>query len=1019
MPFKIWGTGDIVKDQETIPFSTTLSDYDNIESVTGADPNNHISIQRGERNLLENQEDLYNILEKLIESSDQKSGVFKDSLGSAFGFDQATDYVSLAMGGVPEVSKVDTSLGAVSWDNERLNFKFSSTTTNYYVWFNFCGFTRDPGTTAQEEISIFENTENGTALSLATSEYFLISSTTVNYYVWLKVTDGLFGDPAVGGRTGIAVNLLLADTDAIVATKIASTLNAYGGGLVFDATTGSNQIIIDYGNPPARCITVKNKVAGVCLGHYDVGSTLMNYIGASYIPGAAIQAGLSGKTGVEVPIADTTYTTDELATAIAAAIDLLIDVAATSALSIVTIVNLVFGNVTDISDGAGAFATSFGLSVDTQGTSVTKNYLRMPPGIAYYNGNMCAVAPQLAIAERQLIKAFNLENWDYAREDVQFSYNYTTDKYSGIIYKRNSSGVLITYTFNNGGPGYNTAVAMLHAIYTNPVFYTAFEAAITADFTKVILEPIVEVTAAGTKYFSIDSTGNFVWTNTGLLLWTIVFTGAPPVYSTKTDGRVYYQTFKDFNSNIYLNVPNTWTGYDTDVLEADKTHQFTPTYRGESPETTAFDQVVNKSSFITILRQHAALGAFGDTSANFGWVEGRIKGGIGTAGNLDPLGNIPDTDSYKNTFFMNKDLVVEWGTGLNDFTKVSNLAAAVLSFSAGFQVVANVADLVSPQVDGTVWFVKNENQFYRYGSVTGSWYPVSDPHKQFWGQVVTILAAPSQTVFNFTGLTWKTDGSNFCVYVDGIYKLLTNDYTITDRDTITFLVAMTGGEEVTVRIDEGGDQFYPDQAIYTVGTSESPYAGSTTIFPVTFQLVQTKVDVFVNGSLKRESEYKASGTITTGSLTQLIDSAGGFTSDNTGDWVIFKTATNPDVVYQIRKVTYVSATTLNLDSALPSTTTIADTYDIFDAFDYFVDEYGTSSGGPGTYDRVLFPSALTAGWPVVIKDRSSVIGTLSITNRGTSFPVSPIFGMQFYRTDLDAWYLYTIGSSSSYWQQIS
>lgn len=56
--------------------------------------------------------------------------------------------------------------------------------------------------------------------------YFLTSSTTTDYYVWFK-EDGTGVDPAVGGRTGIAVELLSTDSAIYVAKRIKDVLNGH------------------------------------------------------------------------------------------------------------------------------------------------------------------------------------------------------------------------------------------------------------------------------------------------------------------------------------------------------------------------------------------------------------------------------------------------------------------------------------------------------------------------------------------------------------------------------------------------------------------------------------------------------------------------------------------------------------------------------------------------------------------------------------------------------------------------
>jgi len=57
-------------------------------------------------------------------------------------------------------------------------------------------------------------------------------------------------------------------------------------------------------------------------------------------------------------------------------------------------------------------------------------------------------------------------------------------------------------------------------------------------------------------------------------------------------------------------------------------------------------------------------------------------------------------------------------------------------------------------------------------------------------------ATASQTVFNLVN-EYLTGGKNLKVYVDGVLMTITDDYTETDTDTVTFVVGMSGGEKVS------------------------------------------------------------------------------------------------------------------------------------------------------------------------------------------------------------------------------
>lgn len=91
------------------------------------------------------------------------------------------------------------------------------------------------GTSLLKQISLITTVS---ASGLA-GTYFLYSSTSTNFYVWFKV-DNVGADPMVGGRTGILVNLTGTDTAGDVAARIMSALN--GGQVSLIKTTAGNTI---------------------------------------------------------------------------------------------------------------------------------------------------------------------------------------------------------------------------------------------------------------------------------------------------------------------------------------------------------------------------------------------------------------------------------------------------------------------------------------------------------------------------------------------------------------------------------------------------------------------------------------------------------------------------------------------------------------------------------------------------------------------------------------------------------
>lgn len=79
----------------------------------------------------------------------------------------------------------------------------------------------------------------GTSLG---GDHFLVSSTTVDYYVWYNT--GADSDPAVAGRTGIEVAILVGDTAAQVATKTVAEINSDNVNLAMNAVVSSSNIIV-------------------------------------------------------------------------------------------------------------------------------------------------------------------------------------------------------------------------------------------------------------------------------------------------------------------------------------------------------------------------------------------------------------------------------------------------------------------------------------------------------------------------------------------------------------------------------------------------------------------------------------------------------------------------------------------------------------------------------------------------------------------------------------------------------
>lgn len=992
MAFKIWGTGDIVRDTETIPF--TPADYDHVEGIAGDDLNNHISIRRNERNLFENTQELFNFLEKLARSTNNNTGIFKGSLEQAFSFDDTEDVVAVNIANTYETQNIIAIMpGGGLNDLGRTYFTINTPSgSGFYVWFDVDNLYTDPASAQSEEtdLDVAVGTTGADLDVAGTGKYFDISSLGTDYRCWFDVDNGSAA-PAAGGKTLVEIDVASGDANNQIASKIASTLNSEAEFSASNPTSTVARIVCDAGGTVNAVPT-----------NGDLGALITVTV---FISGDPIDGGVAGKSGIEANLI-TGDTINEIAAAIETAVDANVNFACSSLLATATIVNVVPGDVTNAADGTGIYATGFTIPAPTiNGADNYKTYARLAPGIAFLNGLMLVSTPQLYTAERQLIKAFNLRVSDISGENVIINYNFTTDKYDAIIYKLDINDTLQTYTFNNSGPGYDTGFEMLMDIYSHPIFHNAMIAAIGTDLTKVVLEPIAEVTTTATRYWSLMNTGEIeLRTSSGDfdIHDFDVNPLSPVTVNNHNDTRAFFQNFNDFDKNIYINVPDGWESptdptNTTETLNNDLTKQFDPT------DNTSVDytKITNKSCMISILRQHDGFN-YSSTSANFGWVEGDVA-------DLDPHGIPPSTSGGpEDVFFGNKDLVIQWGIGALDWARFSTVAQSITS---AIPKVSNILFLPGIANDGDLYMVLDVNQLYRYSSALSNWIPVSDPHKQFWAQTGSMLgnAADDWTGlvgrrFIFSGVWWKTDGSNLQVFVNGIFQLLGIDYNLggtgtADQNSITFTYDIVAADRVAVSISEGGDEFYPEKVNYIVGTADGVYTGSLTDFPVYWELVRDKVDVFVAGLLKRDSPFTEALTETTGTNNdRIIDSSASFTAANIGNWILVISATNTDNIWEIRRVASVpNGTTLVLDSILPQITTIGDSYQLFEDNDYFVDEYT---------DTIIFANNQTVSNFVEIKDRATIVGTLSLTNKGTSFPLNPVFGMRFFRTDLSGWYTY-------------
>lgn len=108
-------------------------------------------------------------------------------------------------------------------------------------------FDSNPDVDAVAEVTSVDFTDvtGATADVAGTAQHFLLNSAldATQYYLWLNVTDGgeTQTDPAVGGATGIQVDILAGDDDAAVAGKAQAAIDALGD---FGASVASEVVTI-------------------------------------------------------------------------------------------------------------------------------------------------------------------------------------------------------------------------------------------------------------------------------------------------------------------------------------------------------------------------------------------------------------------------------------------------------------------------------------------------------------------------------------------------------------------------------------------------------------------------------------------------------------------------------------------------------------------------------------------------------------------------------------------------------
>ena len=289
-------------------------------------------------------------------------------------------------------------------------------------------------------------------------------------------------------------------------------------------------------------------------------------------------------------------------------------------------------------------------------------YVRLGPGIAYHNNNIVVSRPQTHIAERQIAKILQLDDW--YNESVSINYFYNTDLFQAKITKKDINGVPRNYYFvgkeqrgdsskwGDSRVGYPTSLHLFQAMYQGDtlIFRSYFRTSLGDSIHRIICEPIYKFlpTAGDTIFWKIRADGT-VYGDTKfpqtdeLKLWAtkIQVSNRHPSIVNRGDSRRFTQNYNDFSQHIFLNVPLAFGR-----LTNGDTSTETITSPWSDSRMLPYQFVLNKDAFIVILRQSSGIGQ----NAIIGWKEGYV-----------PLLN----NQRSNKFWMNNDLIV-WRGGTGD-----------------------------------------------------------------------------------------------------------------------------------------------------------------------------------------------------------------------------------------------------------------------------------------------------------------------------------------------------------------
>jgi hypothetical protein len=960
--FKIWGSGDIVKKQENYDNQTS---YNHIEALVGNDYQNHINVTRQVKNLHENEEMLYSFLNSLTAKTNQNNKILKSFEIGFEDFELGTTSIDFSSGENEEYKlTIDYNIGIEDVSGKYFTLDTNDPLTKYYAWYNLDGESLDPGQPHPEKTDV---SVSFSSIASLLGKYFIVPDEGLNKAFYFTV-DGS-GDAPGGYSNSFEIAISSGNSSNTVATQMQTVLNSE---LVDYETVTRNGAILSF----------EKTTPGFITEHIEDGDTGFTFEITQ--EGVDQVDGTIGRTVVSILITSSD-SKENVASATASAINSLTEYSSTSTLEEVTISYMdAQVNIPDMTLGTLTFFT---LTKITEGSIGYKAYAVVKSGIVFTDNHIYLNKPSFRVAERQLIDIFKLSDYSSSGETVEIIRN-DSGKFEGRVFKNNSSGNLQEYVFSNGGVGYDYGVQLIKAITLDVTLGDTLKAAIGENLEAIQIEPSfnLEEGTSLTRYVSIyEDDIQLLETDTGFTLWSFEYTldrvGNIFAEDNRTDLRQYMKNYNVFEKDLFFNLPN---GEDETAI----TNPYTD-------DTVDYSEVQNDNMMLTVLRKkEISPGVFLSDNAVFGYCNETIK-------NLENpnLENVPDTD---DVFYLNKDLVIK--IGADEFIRLSSVASTAAS---GFPIVdtyQNLKDISGN--DGNLYFVSETNSFYRYSSEANGWIYTSDPYKNHHNNVLVKNGLDSEgdnKTFKFNSTSWKRDGGNISVYINGIFQAPNLDYTILDDKTIEFTSVLENPSESTVivKVVEGGENYFPDRVNYVAGTPQGLYDGNLKRFQTNFPLIRDRIDVYKNGILLKESVYVDEFTSTdltvTGSTT-LTFTGQTWTIDEFVDYFIFvKSCVYPENVYEVRKIISNTADTITIETGFDRDVSLGDVFEIHNNYDHIINE---------GYDEVILFNDSVVGDYIEIRNRAAVVSNYKLMARGTVFPTNPVFGMEFYNIDESSWYKY-------------